>query len=71
MHITFRTIVTSSGTDPKLSLPIHSYVWALSTFGILAFLEFNKIGLYLVLPSQQRSLYFCSCRMPRSRNHML
>jgi CBS domain-containing membrane protein len=50
MHITLRTIVTSWGTEPKLSLPIHSYVWALSMFGILAFLEFNKIGLYLVPP---------------------
>jgi CBS-domain-containing membrane protein len=50
MHITLRTIVTSWGTEPKLSLPIHSYVWAVSMFGILAFLEFNKIGLYLVPP---------------------
>jgi CBS-domain-containing membrane protein len=50
MHITLRTIVTSWGTEPKLSLPIHSYVWALSMFGILAFLEFNNIGLYLVPP---------------------
>src|ERR1700741_2880360 len=50
MQITLRTIITSWGTEPKRSLPIQSYVWALSMFGILAFLEFNKIGLYLVPP---------------------
>jgi hypothetical protein len=45
MHITLRTIATSWGTEPKLSLPIHSYVWALSMFGILAFLEFCQLRL--------------------------
>jgi CBS domain-containing membrane protein len=48
MNITLRKIVKSWGIKPKLS--IHGYLWLLSMFGVLAVLEFNKVGLYLVPP---------------------
>jgi CBS domain-containing membrane protein len=48
MNITLGKVVRSWGTKPKLS--IHGYFWLLSMFGILAFLEFNQVGLYLVPP---------------------
>jgi CBS-domain-containing membrane protein len=36
------------GTKPELFIP--GYLWALSMFGILAVLEFDKVGLYLLPP---------------------
>ena len=48
MNITLRKVVRSLGTKPKLF--IYGCLWLLSMFGVLAFLEFNKVGLYLVPP---------------------
>lgn len=48
MNITLGRVVTSWGTKPKLF--VQGYLWLLSMFGLLAFLEFNRIGLYLVPP---------------------
>jgi CBS-domain-containing membrane protein len=48
VNITLGKLVRSWGTKPKLF--VHGYLWLISMFGVLAFLEFNKIGLYLVPP---------------------
>jgi hypothetical protein len=45
---TLHKVVRSSGTKPKLFIP--GYLWALGMFGILAVLEFDKVGLYLLPP---------------------
>jgi len=48
MNITLATVVRSWGAKPKLF--IHGYLWALCMFGVLALLEFDKVGFYLVPP---------------------
>jgi CBS-domain-containing membrane protein len=48
MNITLGKVIRSWGTKPKLFIP--GYLWALSLFGVLAFLEFDRVGLYLVPP---------------------
>jgi CBS-domain-containing membrane protein len=46
MNITLGKVIQSWGTKPKLF--IRGYLWALIMFSILALLEFDKVGLYLV-----------------------
>jgi HPP family len=48
MNITLGTVVRSWGAKPKLF--IHGYLSALCMFGVLALLEFDKVGFYLVPP---------------------
>jgi hypothetical protein len=69
MNITLGKVVRSWGAKPKLF--IHGYLRAFSIFGVLALLEFDKVGLYLVPPLGRRFIFLCSCPMPRLHNHML
>jgi hypothetical protein len=49
MNITLEMIVRSWGAKPKLF--ICGYLWALCMLGVLALLQFDKVGLFLVPPS--------------------
>jgi CBS-domain-containing membrane protein len=48
MGIMLGKVVRSWGAKPKLFMC--GYLWALGMFGVLALLEFDKVGLYLVPP---------------------
>src|SRR3989442_15362701 len=48
MNITLHKVVRLWGAKPELFIP--GYLSALSMFGVLAFLEVDKVGLYLVPP---------------------
>jgi CBS-domain-containing membrane protein len=48
MNITLETVVRSWGAKPKLF--IHGYLWAICMLGVLALLQLDKVGLFLVPP---------------------
>jgi CBS domain-containing membrane protein len=48
MNITLHKVVRLWGAKPQLFIP--GYLWALGMLSVLAFLEGDKIGLYLVPP---------------------
>jgi hypothetical protein len=62
-------IVRSWGTKSRLN--IAEYLWILSMFGVLAGLENNQIGLYLIPPFGATLTILIDLPQARSRNPML